>query len=295
MVSIDAPGGSAPTLDPEAELRLLSALCDAARPIALKHFRGARLAAENKAGDGAFDPVTQADREIERTLRALLCEARPEDGVFGEEYGARPGPSGRLWVIDPIDGTRAFMSGLPTWGVLIALYEGEPGRGRCLLGALDQPYLGERFIGAAPGGGFGARGRAEMRRAGDGAETTRPLRARRCESLADATLFTTDPELFAEGAERQAFEALRAEVRLTRYGADCYGYAMVAAGHADIVLEAGLSAYDLQALVPLLEGAGGALTDWRGGARPWDGRALALGDPGLASAVLPLLAGAAAP
>ena len=263
---------------------LLHRMCDAARAIALEHFRGASLATENKRADqgpdAGFDPVTIADRGIEQKLREMLAEARPQDGVLGEEFGRKDGPSGRLWVLDPIDGTRAFMSGLLNWGVLIALHDGA----RPSLGALDQPYTGERFVGDLTG----AAPLSQLFR-GEAAST---LGTRACASLEEATLFTTDPALFQAGAEREAFERVAERARLVRYGTDCYGYAMVAAGQADLVIEAGLSAYDVAALIPLVEAAGGRFTAWDRSEAAWGGTALAAGDAALHSQVSALLTGA---
>ena len=257
---------------------LLRRLCGAARGIALTHFRSRSLDTENKRAIGeGFDPVTIADRAIEQQLRAMLAEARPEDGILGEEFGRRDGPSGRLWVLDPIDGTRAFMSGLLNWGVLIGLHDGD----RLILGALDQPYTAERFIGDLTGSAPAAlleRG-----------EKIEKLAVRPCADLREATLFTTDPALFAPGPEREAFERVAAQARLVRYGTDCYGYAMVAAGQADLVIEAGLSAYDVAALIPLVEAAGGRFTAWDETPAAWGGTALAAGDPALHAQVSALL------
>lgn len=269
------------SLTPVSDPALLERLCDAARPIALQYFRVPSLSAENKDASG-FDPVTAADRDIEARLRDILAQERPQDGVLGEEEGRRDGESGRLWVIDPIDGTRAFISGLLNWGVLIALHDGD----RPVLGALDQPYVGERFIGlldpaAAPGPG-----RATLTRNGE----TRKLTTRTGRTLSDATLLSTDPKLFTDSFEHTAFERLRAAVKLTRYGTDCYGYAMVAAGAADLVVESGLSAYDVQALIPLVTGAGGVVTTWDGGDAAWGGRILAAGDAALHAAAMDVLA-----
>lgn len=255
---------------------LLGRLADAARGPALRYFRLSDLEAENKRAVG-FDPVTIADREIEQVLRGMLAQARPADGVLGEEFGRQDGASGRLWVLDPIDGTRAYISGLPTWGVLIALHDGA----RPVLGAMDQPFTGERFIGDLRG----PAPRAWWER---GAER-RDLRTRRCAGLSAATLFTTDPGLF-DAAERAAFDRAAAAARLTRYGVDCYAYAMLAAGQVDLVIESGLSAYDVQALIPLIEGAGGIVTDWRGGDPSWGGALLAAGDARLHAEALKLLA-----
>ncbi len=250
-------------------------LADVGAARALPLFRSPSLIADNKAVAG-FDPVTQADREAEAAMRALLARDRPEDAVLGEEFGQTPGASGLTWVLDPIDGTRAFLCGVPSWGVLIGL---DAGAGP-VLGVIDQPFTGERFI-----GGFG---RAVLRRGG--VET--PLGVRACARLADAVLFSTFPEV-GTPAERAGFEAVRDRVRLTRYGLDCYAYALVAAGQIDLVIEAGLHPYDVQGPQGVIEAAGGIVTDWRGGPAHHGGRIIAAGDRRVHAQALELLAEAA--
>ena len=244
-------------------------LADAAGAAILPHFRARGLAAGNKADGTAFDPVTEGDRAGERAMRAIIDAERPQDGILGEEEGSRTGTSGLTWVLDPIDGTRAFMSGLPTWGTLIGA---DTGAGP-VLGLIDQPFSGERFIGGL--------GRAELRRHGK----VTPLGARACASLAEATLFTTFPEI-GTPAERQGFEAVRDQVRLTRYGCDCYAYALIALGQIDLVIEAGLFPYDIQGPMAVIEAAGGIVTDWQGGPVHQGGRVLAAGDARVHQAAL---------
>lgn len=255
--------------------RLAEALADAARGASLPHFRVRDLAADDK-GKGRFDPVTAADRAAERAMRDILAIHRPNDGILGEEEARRAGTSGLTWVLDPIDGTRAFISGLPVWGTLIALDDGSRGR----IGVVDQPYVGERFIGVIGGHG----GRAWM----DGPAGHMPLSTRACAGLAVATLFTTDPFLFS-AAEAEAFRAVRERVRLTRYGTDCYAYMLLAMGLVDIVIESGLAAYDVAALIPIIEGAGGHVTDWQGADCRWGGRVLAAGSPEVHAEALGIL------
>lgn len=264
--------------DLDALLGLASELADAAGAAALPHFRAEALVAQDKgAADGLrFDPVTEADRGAERAIRALLAERRPDDGVFGEEEARTHGSSGLTWVIDPIDGTRSFISGLPLWGILIALDDGARGR----IGLIDQPYTRERFTGVLREGG----GEAWM----TGPEGRTALRTRACAGLPDATVFTTDPFLFAP-AERKGFEAVRARSRMTRYGADCYAYALLAMGMVDLVIESGLAAYDVAALVPVIEGAGGRITGWKGEDCRWGGRVLAAGSAEAHAAALEIL------
>jgi histidinol phosphatase-like enzyme (inositol monophosphatase family) len=247
-------------------------LADVAAARCLPLFRSAGLTAANKAAEG-FDPVTDADRDAEHAMRALLAERRPDDGVLGEEFPPAPGSSGLTWVLDPIDGTRAFMSGATTWGTLIGL---DAGSGP-ILGIIDQPYIGERFMGGL--------GRAEMVR-GDSA---RPLGVRACPTLGEAVLYTTRPEV-GTADERAAFDAVSAAVRLTRYGFDCYAYALIALGQVDLVIEAGLKPYDVQGPQAVIEAAGGVVTDWRGGPAHRGGRVLAAGDRRVHAAALDLLA-----
>lgn len=252
--------------------RTAEALADIAAARSLALFRSPGLISDNKAAAG-FDPVTQADRDAEAAMRAHLAEARPEDAVLGEEFGPTPGVSGMTWVLDPIDGTRAFLSGATSWGTLIGL---DAGRGP-VLGVIDQPYIGERFMGGL--------GRALMRRG----DVERPLAVRACARLADAVLYSTFPEV-GTPAERVGFEAVRDHVRLTRYGLDCYAYALVALGQIDLVIEAGLYAYDVQGPQGVIEAAGGIVTDWRGRPVHRGGRVVAAGDKRVHAAALALLA-----
>ena len=253
------------------DLDVAQQMADAARAAILPLFRKGDLATENKASDG-FDPVTRADRAAETAMREVLARLRPEDGVWGEEFGRADGQSGRLWVLDPIDGTRGFIAGTPTWGVLIALTE----NGAPTMGIIDQPYIGERFIGA-PGRAhmMGPLGESDL-----GVSTTK--------KLSDAVIFTTFPEVGTE-SEGQAFHRVAQQCRLTRYGMDCYAYALLAAGHVDLVIEAGLSAYDILAPIAVIEAAGGLVTNWDGGSVHAGGRVLAAATPELHARALELL------
>lgn len=244
-------------------IRVAHAMADAARIAILPHFRAAGLTAENKL-DAGFDPVTVADRAAEQAMRDILAEVRPQDAILGEEFGNKAGTSGLTWVLDPIDGTRGFISGTPTWGVLIALSD-ETGP---IFGIVDQPYVQERFV-----GGFGL---AQV----NGPTGEHALRTRATQNLEDAILFTTFPEIGTE-AERRGFEAVEQQVRLTRYGMDCYAYALIAAGQVDLVIEAGLNAYDIQAPIAVIEAAGGVVTDWQGGPVHEGGQVLAAANPEL--------------
>jgi histidinol phosphatase-like enzyme (inositol monophosphatase family) len=260
--------------DPAAldHLAVAHALADVARGPALRHFRSPDLPTSNKAARG-YDPVTEADREVESAMRARLAELRPDDGVLGEEHGRLEGVSGMTWVLDPIDGTRAFVIGAPTWGVLIALNDGT----RPVAGVIDQPYVGERFWGD---------GVTAWTRRFD--EPPRSLTTRRGALIEEARLCSTYPEI-GDGDEQWRFSAVRDRVRLTRYGLDCMAYAFLAAGHVDLVIEAGLQPYDVQALIPVIEGAGGVVTDWEGRDPQHGGRVLAAADSALHEAALKLL------
>lgn len=249
------------------------ALADAAREAILPWFRADNLIADNKDGTG-FDPVTEGDRAAERAMRDILAARRPQDAVLGEEFGAVSGTSGLTWVLDPIDGTRGFLSGTPTWGVLIAVADQT---GAPIYGLIDQPYIGERFEGGL--------GRARV----TGPQGTRPLAARPGRALSEAILFTTFPEL-GSPEERAAFDAVRGRVRLTRYGMDCYAYALVASGQVDLVIEAGLATYDILAPIAVIEAAGGIVTDWQGGPAYRGGRAVAAANRQQHEAALEILA-----
>jgi histidinol phosphatase-like enzyme (inositol monophosphatase family) len=254
-----------------AELRTVAhALAEAARGATLLHFRTA-LAAENKEIH-RFDPVTAADRLSEERMRAILAERRPEDAILGEEFGAQAGTSGLTWVLDPIDGTRSYLAGTPTWGVLISVADATGP----VYGLIDQPYIGERFE-----GGFGF---SEM----TGPHWTRPSRTRAARPLSECILMTTFPEV-GTAAEEAAFRRLSPLCRLTRYGTDCYAYALIAAGQIDLVVEAGLQAYDVQAPMAVIEAAGGIVTDWQGRRNPEGGRVLAAANAAVHAAALAAL------
>jgi histidinol phosphatase-like enzyme (inositol monophosphatase family) len=248
-------------------------MADAARLATLRHFRSAGLSANSKEAH-RFDPVTIADRESEAAMRAVLARRRPQDAILGEEQAPHPGTSGLTWVIDPIDGTRGYLSGTPTWGVLISVAD-DLGP---VYGLIDQPYIGERFE-----GGFG---RAQV----TGPMGTHPLRCRATRPLDQAILFSTFPEVGTD-AERLAFRRVADRARLVRYGCDCYGYALVAAGQIDLVIEAGLQPYDVQAPIAVIEAAGGIVTDWQGRPCPNGGRVLAAANADIHAQALALLNG----
>ncbi|MBN2905192.1 MAG: histidinol-phosphatase [Rhodobacteraceae bacterium] len=261
-----------PHPDADSLIATAHALADAARETTLIHFRDGTLGVENKAGHG-FDPVTRADRETEAAMRAILAARRPDDGILGEEMHTTTGTSGLTWVLDPIDGTRGYMSGTPTWGVLIAVSDPNGP----ILGVIDQPYIGERFIGGL--------GQATL----TGPHGTRSLATRPARPLSQAVLFTTFPEV-GSPAEGRAFADLSARARLTRYGMDCYAYALVALGQIDLVVEAGLHPYDIHAPIAVIQAAGGVVTDWQGGPAQNGGRVLAAANPAIHAEALALLA-----
>lgn len=210
-------------------------------------FRGAH-GLDNKQGPGGFDPVTEADKGAERAIRQVVAERYPDHGFIGEEYGEDRPNAEFVWVLDPVDGTRAFIAGLPLWCTLIGLrHEGKP-----VLGSIGQSYLGELYIGHAGGSRLMSGGQS------------RPLRVRACPKLTDAIIATTDPDMCFSGAELGAWTQVRRAAKLARLGCDAYAYAMVAAGTMDLVLEAGLKAWDIEAAIPIITGAGGLVTDWRG-------------------------------
>ncbi|TVV70585.1 histidinol-phosphatase [Sphingomonas solaris] len=252
---------------PDADIALARRLADAAGA-AIRPFFRAAFTMETKAD---ASPVTQADRAAEAAIRTILEAERPGDGIVGEEYGTVREGAERVWVLDPIDGTRSFIAGRPIFGTLIALLEG----GRPVLGVIDQPIARERWLGAT--------GRPTML---NGA----PARTRACATLAAAHLATTGPTLFSPD-EAATFDRVRARARDTLWGGDCYNYALLASGHLDLVVEAGLQLYDLAALVPVVEGAGGAMRDWRGNplTADSDGRVVATGDVAMLNEVLGLL------
>ncbi len=253
---------------PDRFIGLANELADAARPIAARYFR-TQVAIDDKTDNS---PVTIADREAETAMRDLLTRHVPEHGVFGEEHGAVRTDAEYVWVLDPIDGTKSFISGMPVWGTLIALTRlGEP-----VFGLMHQPFMRETFS----GDGLAADYR--------GPAGKRSLRSRSCTGLSDAILFTTSPLLMNE-TDRAAFRKVEATVKLSRYGGDCYAYCMLAAGHIDLVIETELKPYDILPLIPILAGAGAVVTSWDGGPAALGGRVIAAGDARVHAAALELL------
>lgn len=264
----------------EGYMACAHALADAAAVKTIRHFRK-HLEIENKAhreGHGTdqrnFDPVTNADKEAEEAIRTRLSAEFPDHGLYGEEFGIL-NPEARLrWIVDPIDGTAAFLMGWPMWGTLIALTEDA----MPILGLMDQPFTRERFWSDAT---------RALYRGPDGAE--RQLATRSCEALSHSVLSTTHPELFSSEQAREAFTRVSRAARLTRYGGDCYAYAMLASGFGDLVIESGLKPYDVAALIPIVEKAGGVMTTWKGETAATGGDIIAAGDRRIHEAALKIL------
>lgn len=258
---------------PDGFLALADRLVTAARTVTRRHFR-ARLPVEDKADES---PVTRADREAETAMREIIATAHPGHGIHGEEFGIENPGAEFVWVLDPIDGTKRFITGNPLFGCLVALLQD----GRPILGVIDMPILEERWVGAA-----GHATRFTDR------QGTREARTRACLALSAATLLSTAPEMF-EGADGDAFQRLRKAAKLTLYGGDCFNYGLLSSGFADLVVEADLAPYDYLAQLPIITGAGGVMTDWQG--RPpglhSDGRVLCAGDPRCHARAISLLQG----
>lgn len=248
-------------------------LADLSATAVLPYFRNL-TSVEDKSGGGNYDPVTTADRQAEQVIRAEVEARWPDHSVRGEEFGGGS-DEGYCWLIDPIDGTRPFIMGFPLWGTLIGLsHNGVP-----LFGLMNQPFTGERFW-STPGGAFYRKGNSDQ-----------PIRTRACPRLGDAILSTASPDLFATPEDKVRFDALSANVRMRWFGGDCYAYCMLAAGHIDLIVESGLSAHDIAPLIPIIEAAGGCVTNWSGGTAGSGGQAVACGDPALHEQVLKILSG----
>lgn len=256
-----------------AELRsFMHELADLSADAIVPYFRTG-VAVDDKGGNRGFNPVTAADREAERVVRAAIETRYPDHAISGEEFPDKSGSGRYRWIIDPIDGTQAFICGLPTWGTLIGFCDS----GRPVLGIMNQPYVGERFIG----------GCHEVRLHTRTAD--RELVTGAGGALAQAVLFATSPAMFQPGEERAAFEKLSGAVRVTRFGVDCYAYCLLAAGHIDLVVEAGISFHDIAALIPIVECAGGIVSDWDGAPVRAAGRVIAASNPALHGTALEYL------
>ena len=260
----------------DATLQFAHRLADAAGEVIRPYFRQ-RIEVIDK-GLTYFDPVTAADRRAEEALRSIIKRERPDDAILGEEYGHTPGTSGRTWVLDPVDGTRAFITGRHTWGTLIALEED----GRRVLGIIDQPVLRERYIGYKG---------TSLHISPDGSG---PLKTRACASLSQAAVSTTHPWGYFSEGERQAFERAARAARMSYFGGDCYAYALLAMGYIDLIAESSLKAWDVAALIPVIENAGGVVTDWNGNPVPSEGgHLLAAGDARVHADAVKMLRGVA--
>jgi histidinol phosphatase-like enzyme (inositol monophosphatase family) len=255
-------------------LRCAHELADETGPTVLKYFRRP-LKVTNKATGSAFDPVTNADRAAERMIAKVLRTRCPDHGLVGEEFGSRGGSGRFTWIVDPIDGTRAFIMGSPLWGTLIGLLDA----GAPCLGVMDQPFTGERFWSGKT---------ASYLRIGDAAP--KKIRTRACARLEDAILTSTHPDLFESSRQRKILSDLSAAVRMTRFGGDCYGYCLLASGHVDLIIEPGLKTYDIAPLIPIIERAGGIVSTWDGLPASSGGDVIAAGDARVHEAALRLIA-----
>ena len=271
-IDVPDPDPNAARAQRHAFIATAHALADRAGAVILPHFRTGTTA-HNKGG-ADFDPVTEADRGAEAAIREAIGEAYPDHGIVGEEFGSERADAQLCWIIDPIDGTRAFIMGQPLWGTLIGLTDG----GAPLIGLLDQPYMRERFWSGETQSFFARDGEPQ------------PIKTRSCASLDGATLASTSPDMF-EGADRERFESLTANVKLRRFGGDCYNYGLLAMGEVDLVVEAGLKPFDILPLVPIVERAGGIVSTWEGGDPREGGRIIAAGDPVLHERALRILSG----
>ncbi len=268
--------------DLAARLKLARALADEVRALTLPLFNAAAgdssdasliMRVENKGTDLHFDPVTNADKQAEQTLREKILAQFPDDHITGEEYEDITGSTAYHWTLDPIDGTRAFVAGVPVWSTLIAISEQDRPR----LGLIDLPAMDQRFIGT-PDGSW----REDI--AG-----TQKLMSRPCKDIRDIVLGCTEPlAMFTQG-ERGSYEMIRRTARFSRLGLDAFGYCLVASGRMDMILEADLKPCDVRALIPLIEGAGGKLTGWHGQSAVNGGRVVAAGDPDILEQVYPYL------
>ena len=241
--------------------------------IALKYFRS-DLQVENKTRTEKFDPVTLADKEIEAYLREKIKETYNEHTVIGEEAGTSEGTQSYKWLIDPIDGTRGFVSGSPVWGTLIGLMDGD----KCVAGLMHQPFVNETYIGSGAGA-YILNGSGK-----------KPIKTSNKQKIADAILCTTHLSMFHNSRELDTFIKIAGMCRFSRLGTDCYGYALLAHGFVDLVVEAGLAAYDIMPLIPVIEAAGGVVTDWDGNPADKGGRVVAAANATLHEQVLKILA-----
>jgi len=262
--------------DEASMLKTAHEAADLSKAVILPYFR-TPITIENKAGQSAFDPVTAADRAAESAIRDHIEHVWPEHGLIGEEFGTTRENARVQWIIDPIDGTRSFIIGSPLWGTLIGATMG----GKPVVGLMDQPFTGERYFADQQGAFYQS----------PSITKPRPLNTRACDALENAVLTTTHPDFFAAEADLERFQALKSRVKLSLYGGDCYAYALLAAGTIDLVVESGLNTYDVAALIPIIEQAGGRITTWEGKSATHGGRILAAGEPALHEAAMAILKG----
>jgi myo-inositol-1(or 4)-monophosphatase len=263
--------------------RFVERLADVSGDAILPFFRTS-MATEDKAKGGAFDPVTEADRAAETAMRRLIEMTFPNHGIVGEEFGSHREDAEYVWVLDPIDGTKSFICGLPVWGTLIGLMH----RGTPCYGLMHQPFTRERFFGDGEAAFWSGPARCSGPKRQSAGFEKRRLKTRECASLGAATLMTTSPLLIDETL-RDKFHRVERETRLSRYGGDCYAYCALAGGHIDLVIETNLNAYDIVALIPIVEGAGGVVTTWSGEPAAGGGAIIAAGDKRVHEAALELL------
>jgi histidinol-phosphate phosphatase HisN, inositol monophosphatase family len=258
-----------PITCPQEFINFASLLADTAGPILRRHFR-TQVLVDRKSDQ---TPVSIADRDAEKAIRKMISETYPGHGILGEEHGIEGIEKEYIWVLDPIDGTAAYLAGKPQFGTLIALVN----RGKPILGIIDQPILGERWLGAV----------GHMTTF-NGAKTA----TRRCSNLEKANLNTTSPDMF-EGPNSNKFSKLSERVAMTMYGGDCYAYGLLASGHIDLIVEADLKPYDFCALIPIINGAGGSIADWQGHLLNMksDGRIVASGDAAILAQAIEILKG----
>jgi histidinol phosphatase-like enzyme (inositol monophosphatase family) len=266
----ESPAEESPTHDSALDA-FFAGLAQESATVILPFFRMHQSVSNKVTGEG-FDPVTEADRAAEVVIRQRIKAEYPSHAIRGEEFGRENEGAEYEWIIDPIDGTRAFICGLPTWGTLVGLTR----HGRPVYGMMNQPHVGERFV----GNGTSAKLIT--------AHSQSVIAVRPCTRLADAFIATTSPRII-KGAEGEAYDRLEASCRLARYGTDCYAYALLAAGQIDLVCETGLQAYDIVPLIPIIEGAGGIVTSWDGGSVMEGGSVLAAGDARLHAQALEML------
>ena len=259
----------------DSDIAFIQDMLQDAGEIALKYFRAdaSVIGLDNKAEPGSFDPVTLGDKGVEQALRDALSARFPQDAIVGEEFATQEGSSDRTWIIDPIDGTKAFVTGMLGWGMLLGLLENGVPR----LGFMRQPYIDETF--------WGDGSQAWLTRHG----TQRPLSTTSTTKIADATLYTTDPSMFSDPGQEAKYTALANQCRMRRFGGDCYAYSMLAHGQVDLVVENGLNPYDIVALIPIVQGAGGVVTNLEGDSAADGGYVVASATPSLHEQVLKIL------